>query len=116
MGKPAAKKGDQIVGVDQHTMPGPPPQPLTFPFLGDLSGGLSNNVNIQKSPAATKGSTAFTKVSHPNASNLGTINEGSQTVFINHIAAARDGDSATTCDELGRPGKVKATGAVLIGD
>jgi uncharacterized Zn-binding protein involved in type VI secretion len=116
MGQPAAKQGDKITAIDQHTLPGTPPQVVQIPFAGALEGGLSNNVNIQGMPAATVGSTALTKPPHPTGSSLGTIREGSTTVFINGKKAARNGDSATTCDEAGKPGTVVATGTVLIGD
>lgn len=115
MGQPAAKKDDEIMGTDQHTIPGTPPQVLTFLFIGPLSGGLSVNVSIEGKSAAVQGSTAITRVVHPTGSNLGTIAGGSQTVLINGKPAARNGDRATTCDELGRPGQVVASGTVLIG-
>ncbi len=113
MGQPAAKQGDQIVAVDTHIVmvpapPAPPvPTPLPHPFAGQISGGLSTNVKIMGKPAAVAGSTADNSPSHlptaPGASfqkppaNKATIQQGSQTVMINHKPAARAGDKALTC-------------------
>ena len=51
MGVPAAKQGDQVVGVCTHTVMvpspgGPVPTPLPHPFSGMLNNGLSTNVMI----------------------------------------------------------------------
>lgn len=130
MGQPAAKNGDQIVGVDIHiimisTPGGPVPTPLPHPFTGVIDGELSSDVNIIGQPAATVGSTATNTPSHiplggpfqSPPSNSGTIEMGSQTVNINGKAAARMGDMATTCnDPSDLPlGTVIAAGTVLIG-
>ncbi|MDL1982662.1 MAG: PAAR domain-containing protein [Deltaproteobacteria bacterium] len=130
MGQPAAKNGDQIVGVDIHiimisTPGGPVPTPLPHPFTGVIDGELSSDVNIIGQPAATAGSKATNTPSHiplggpfqSPPSNSGTIEMGSQTVNINGKAAARMGDMATTCnDPSDLPvGTVIAAGTVLIG-
>jgi uncharacterized Zn-binding protein involved in type VI secretion len=131
MGAPAAKQGDQVVGVDTHIVmvPGTPPTPtaLPHPFSGLLNGGLSTDVKIEKKAAAVVGSTADNTPPHiPTApgtafqkppSNKATIQQGSTTVKINGKAAARAGDPALTCnDPADAPnGTVVAVGTVLIG-
>ena len=130
MGQPAAKEGDQVVGVDTHiimisTPGGPVPTPLPHPFSGQIDGDLSPDVNIMGKAAATVGSTASNSPPHtpqggpfqsPPA-NSATVENGSQTVKINGKAAARLGDVATTCnDPSDAPvGTVIAAGTVLIG-
>jgi hypothetical protein len=69
MGKPAAKKGDKVAGLDTHivmvsTPAGPMPTPMPMPFNGTVSDGLSADVLIEKKPAATKGSTAENSPEH----------------------------------------------------
>lgn len=132
MGQPAAKEGDQIVGVDTHIVmvpaaPSPIPTPLPHPFAGSINGELSSDVNIMGKPAATVDSTADNSPAHiatpPGTSfqsppaNKGTITMGSQTVKINGKAAARNGDTAETCnDPADAPvGTVIAVGTVMIG-
>jgi uncharacterized Zn-binding protein involved in type VI secretion len=129
MGPPAAKQGDQITATDTHLVVTPDstvPKPMTFPFAGPLSGGLSNDVKIMGKPAAVKGSTADNTPPHqlqPPASfatppsNKGTIKSGSQTVTINGKSAARHGDPAETCNDPVdvAVGTVKAEGTVMIG-
>ena len=133
MGQPAAKQGDQITAVDIHIVmvpapPGPPvPTPLPHPFGGIIDGGLSTDVNIMGLPAATVGSTATNTPPHlptpPGTAfqmppmNSARIVRGSATVFMNGKAAARSGDTATTCnDPVDQPiGTVVAAGTVLIG-
>ncbi len=94
--KPAAKKGDQIVGVDTHIImipapPGPPvPTPLPHPFSGIIDNGLSSSVNIMGMPAATVDSTASNTPPHiPQGGpfqkppdNKATIKMGSFNVLI----------------------------------
>src|SRR6266850_5580163 len=131
MGLPAAKQGDQIIAVDTHIVmvpasPSPPvPTPLPHPFAGIINGALSANVNIMGLPAATVDSTADNTPAHiptppGNAfqkppGNRATIKIGSATVRINGKAAARTGDTATTCnDPADMPiGIVVAAGTVL---
>lgn len=132
MGMPAAKQGDQVVGVDTHivmvpAVPSPTPTPLPHPFAGLLDGGLSQNVKIMGKAAATVDSTATNQPPHiptppgtgfqKGPSNKATIKVGSLTVKINGKAAARAGDTAETCnDPADLPvGKVVAVGTVLIG-
>jgi len=130
MGQPAAKKGDQITAVDTHIVivPGAPqPQPLPHPFAGIINDALSSDVNIMGMPAATVDSTADNTPPHvptpPGASfqkapsNKATIKLGSPTVKINGKMAARNGDTAETCnDPQDLPvGTVVAVGTVLIG-
>ena len=132
MGQPAAKQGDQILATDTHIVmvpaaPSPVPTPLPHPFVGIINGGLSSDVNIMDMPAATVDSTADNSPVHvatpPGTSfqapptNKGTIKIGSPTVKINGKMAARNGDTAETCnDPSDLPvGTVMATGTVLIG-
>lgn len=130
MGQPAAKQGDQIVGVDTHIIMipspgGPVPTPLPHPFSGILDGSLSTDVKIMGMAAATLNSTATNTPPHiPQGgpfqappSNRGQIIMGSATVLINGKGAARNGDTANTCnDPADMPvGSVIAVGTVLIG-
>jgi len=133
MGQPAAKKGDQVMAVDTHIVmvpapPGPPvPTPLPHPFAGVISDGLSSDVNIMGMPAATVDSTADNTPQHiatpPGTSfqappsNKATIKMGSPTVKINGKMAARNGDTAETCNDPSNlpVGTVIAVGTVMIG-
>lgn len=133
MGQPAAKQGDQIIATDTHIVmvpapPGPPvPTPLPHPFIGIINGNLSADVKIMGMAAATVDSTADNTPPHiptppgtafqnPPA-NKATIKIGSPTVKINGKMAARNGDTAETCnDPADLPvGQVIAVGTVLIG-
>jgi uncharacterized Zn-binding protein involved in type VI secretion len=132
MGQPAAKEDDKIVAVDTHIVLVPSPTgavPTLLPhaFTGTIDGNLSGDVNIMGKKAATVDSTARNSPAHmptpPGTSfqtppaNKGTIKTGSTTVNINGKAAARNGDTAETCnDPKDLPvGKVVAAGTVLIG-
>ncbi len=130
MGQPAAKQGDQITASDTHIFMipspgGPIPTPLPSPFLGFINGNLSNNVKIMGMLAATQGSTADNVPPHiPQGgpfqkppSNKGQIITGSPTVMINGKPAARNSDTAQTCnDPVDAPvGTVIAVGTVMIG-
>lgn len=130
MGQPAAKKGDQIIATDTHVvmMPspgGPVPTPLPHPFTGQIDDGLSEDVKIDGQPAAVVGSKASNMPSHiPQGGPFQTppkdkaeIQMGSTSVFINGKAAARNGDTALTCnDPADAPvGTVIAVGTVNIG-
>lgn len=133
MGQPAAKQGDQIVAIDIHIVmvpapPSPPvPIPLPHPFVGIISGGLSSDVKIMGKPAAMVDSTADNTPPHiptppgiafqKPPTNKGTIVIGSPTVKINGKAAARNGDSANTCNDPSDlpAGTVLAFGTVFIG-
>ncbi len=104
---------------------GPVPTPLPHPFTGQLDGGLSTDVNIEGKPAAVLGTTATNTPSHipqggpfQNPPTIqATIQPGSGTVMINGKPAARNGDTALTCnDPADLPvGTVIAVGAVMIG-
>lgn len=130
MGQPAAKKGDQIIGTDTHIVMipspgGPVPTPLPHPFTGQIDDALSSDVNIDGQPAAVVGSKASNLPSHiPQGGPFQTppkdkaeIQMGSSSVFINGKAAARNGDTALTCnDPADAPvGTVIAVGTVNIG-
>jgi len=133
MGQPAAKQGDQIVATDTHIVmvpqpTGPPvPTPLPHPFAGILNAGLSTDVKIMGLAAATVDSVADNTPPHvptpPGTSfqkppsNKATVKVGSPTVKINGKMAARNGDTAATCnDPADLPvGKIIAVGTVLIG-
>jgi uncharacterized Zn-binding protein involved in type VI secretion len=130
MGQPAAKQGDRVMATDTHIIlvpspGGPVPTPIPHPFIGQLDGGLSPDVNIEGKPAACQGSTATNSPAHipqggpfqsPPA-NRATIETGSGSVRVNGKPAARLGDTAKTCnDPADLPvGTVVATGTVLIG-
>jgi uncharacterized Zn-binding protein involved in type VI secretion len=128
MGQPAAKQGDRITGVDIHIIlvPAvvPVPTPVPHPFAGVIDGGLSGNVKVMGQPAATVGSTATNQPHIPIGgsfskppTNRGTIITGSGTVLINGKPAARNGDTALTCnDPVDLPnGTVVSVGTVLVG-
>jgi uncharacterized Zn-binding protein involved in type VI secretion len=128
MGQPAAKKDDQVVGTDMHLVQPPgasAPVLLPHPFSGKLDGQLSSDVNIMGKPAATVDSTATNSPAHvpqggtfvkPPA-NRATVRMGSPTVKINGKMAARNGDTAMTCnDPADAPmGTIIASGSVNIG-
>ncbi len=130
MGQPAAKRSDRIVATDTHIVlvaspGGEVPTPMPHPFNGLINGQLSRDVKIMGQPAAVVGSTAANTPPHVpqggrfqrNPSNRGEIITGSRTVFINGKPAARNNDTARTCnDPADMPvGKVVAAGTVLIG-
>lgn len=130
MGMPAAKQGDKIMATDIHIIlipvgTGTVPTPLPHPFVGIINGSLSQDVKIMGMPAATVDSTASNTPPHiPQGgsfqsppSNKATIKMGSTTVKINGKMAARNGDTAMTCnDPTDLPsGTVIAVGTVLIG-
>lgn len=128
MGQPAAKQGDRINATDMHLIqpPGPTsPVIVPHPFMGIIDGGLSTDVNIMGMPAATMNSTATNTPPHiPQGgsfikppTNRATIMIGSPTVFINGRMAARNADTAMTCnDPADLPvGTIVAVGTVFIG-
>jgi uncharacterized Zn-binding protein involved in type VI secretion len=133
VGQPAAKQGDEITASDTHIVmvPAPPSPPvpteLAHPFDGIINGALSSDVNIMGKPAATVNSTADNIPPHAPAApgstfksqpaNKATIKTGSATVKINGKMAARNGDTAITCnDPVDLPaGTVVAKGTVFIG-
>jgi uncharacterized Zn-binding protein involved in type VI secretion len=104
---------------------GPVPTPLPHPFTGVIDDALSSDVKIEGKPAAVQGSTATNTPAHipqggpfqkPPA-NRATIQMGSATVLINGKPAARNGDTALTCnDPADLPaGTIVAVGTVFIG-
>jgi uncharacterized Zn-binding protein involved in type VI secretion len=123
MPKPAAKKDDTITATDTHLVSG---SPTSLPFKGIIDGNLSPNVLVEHRPAAMVDSTATNTPPHAAPpgqtfdnppTNRGTIIQGSSTVLINWRAAARDGDTAKTCnDPEDLPdGHVGATSTVIVG-
>jgi uncharacterized Zn-binding protein involved in type VI secretion len=130
MRQPAAKQGDKITAIDTHIIlipspVGPVPTPTPNPFNGIIDGELSPDVNIEGRPAATVMSTATNIPPHiplggPFAvppKNRAQIILGSSTVLINGKSAARNGDTALTCnDPADLPvGKVVALSKVFLG-
>jgi uncharacterized Zn-binding protein involved in type VI secretion len=131
VGPPAAKQGDKVVGTDIHIIMvpspgGPVPTPTPLPFNGTITTNLSTDVFIEGKPAATVQSGATNMPPHIPAggpfqkppSNQGKIIVGSTGVFINGKPAARQGDTAMTCnDPVDAPtGTVMAVGTVFIGE
>ncbi len=132
MGQPAAKQGDQVIATDTHIVMVPAgtsmvPTPLPHPFVGVIQGGLSSDVKIMGKGAATVDSTADNSPAHTPTppgttfqkppSNKATIKVGSPTVKINGKMAARNGDTAMTCNDPSDlpAGAVVAVGTVMIG-
>lgn len=127
MGSPAAKQGDRIIATDMHLIQ-PPSGPTVMtphPYSGQLDGGLCQSVLIMGAPAATVDSTASNSPAHQPIggdfvsppSNKSKIVMGSASVKIGGKAAARNGDTANTCNHPGDlpVGTVVASGSVLIG-
>lgn len=130
MGQPAARQGDRVVATDIHIVMipspgGPVPTPLPHPFAGQLDGKLSGDVMIAGKPAAVQGSTATNTPAHvpqggPFQSppkNRAEVLTGSATVRINGKPAARNGDTAMTCNDPSDlpAGTVVAAGTVMVG-
>lgn len=133
MGQPAAKKGDQVVGLDTHILMipspgGPVPTPTPMPFSGMLDGALSSDVMADNQPIAVEGSTASNMPSHIPAggpfqkppANKGTVQtgSGSATVLANNKPVAKNTSTVMTCnDPADAPnGNVIAVGTVFVGD
>lgn len=131
MGQPAATEGSMVLAVDTHIVlipspGGPIPTPLPTPFSGQIRGGTVASVRIMGKPAAVVGSTADNLPQHVPAGgpfqtppqNRATIQTGSASVLIGGKAAARNLDTATTCDDVAPTapkGQVVAAGTVLFG-
>lgn len=128
MGQTLAKQDDQVIATDTHLVRvGKSYVPLPHPFNGIIDGGLSADVNVMGKPAATVNSTATNTPAHtptsPGSSFLrppkdeATIIAGSGSVFINGKPAARNNDTALTCnDPADLPvGTVVAVGTVKAG-
>ena len=127
---PVAKATDKIVAVCTHVLlipspGGPVPTPTPMPYNGIINSNTSPNVLIGGLPAATVGSMATNTPPHIPAGGpfanplaaggLGTISMGSTSVLINNKPAARAGDQATICSDVGNPGLVVAVGTVIAG-
>lgn len=130
MGKPVAKQGDKVVGLDTHIVlvsspGGPVPTTLPSPFSGPLSQELSGTVCVDNAPAATVGSQAQNTPPHipvggpfqKSPSNKATVKQGSSTVFADDRAIARSSDPAECCNDPSdaQTGHVVAAGTVLAG-
>lgn len=132
MGQPAAKDGDQVVGIDTHVVlvpagPSLVPTPLPHPFTGKLTSGLAASVQVEGKGAAVLGSTAQHTAGHvptpPGTSfqsppsNQGTVQTGSATVLVEGKGLARSGDTVMTCnDPADAPvSTIVAAGTVLVG-
>ncbi|MFI7124741.1 PAAR domain-containing protein [Nonomuraea sp. NPDC050153] len=129
----AARRDDQVTGVDSHIVlvpsaSGTVPTPLPHPFAGKLGDALSGDVQIEGRDAATVGSVAPNQPKHvptpPGTSfqrtpaNRGTVAGGSDTVLINGRKAARIGDPVRTCNDPADRNAgtiVSGSGTVLIG-
>jgi uncharacterized Zn-binding protein involved in type VI secretion len=128
MGMPAAKRGDRVLAFDTHQIVSGGATSLVpmHPFTGVIDGGLSPDVTIEGKAAATVDSTATNTPRHiplggtfaKEPSNQAKIVRGSGSVTINGKRAARNGDSAETCnDPKDLPvGTVVATSKVIVGD
>jgi uncharacterized Zn-binding protein involved in type VI secretion len=129
MGQPAANQGDKVVAMDTHIIlvpspGGPVPTPIPHPFNGMIDASLSANVMVMGLPAATLGSVADNLPPHipiggsfsKPPTNKAQIITGSPTVMINGKPAARNGDTALTCnDPVDLPnGTVVAIGTVMV--
>lgn len=132
MGAPAANGSSMVTATDTHIVMvpspgGPVPTPLPHVFSGTINGGLVSSVKIGGQPAAVVGSTAASSPAHiptpPGTgfqkppSNQGSVFIGSVTVKIGGQAAARNGDTVTTCnDPADAPvGQIIAAGTVMVG-
>ncbi len=113
MGKAAAKKGDQIIGIDIHIVLipvpiiGTLPTPLPNPFLGKITKGVSANVFVNNKNAATFGSKAKNVPPHipiggpfqKPPKNESQVLIASSSVYINNKPAARDLDVCLDCND-----------------
>jgi uncharacterized Zn-binding protein involved in type VI secretion len=132
MGAPAANGSSMVTATDTHIVMvpsagGPVPTPLPHVFSGTINGGLVSSVKIGGQPAAVVGSTAANSPAHiptpPGTtfqkppSNQASVFMGSATVKIGGQAAARHGDTVTTCnDPADAPvGQIVAAGTVMVG-
>ncbi len=110
---PAAKQGDQVIGIDTHIIMipspgGPVPTPLPHPFAGIIDGGLSSSVKIMGMPAATVNSTASNTPPHiPQGgpfqkppTNKAEIILGSTDVFIGNGGGGGGGGGGGSSTEV----------------
>ncbi len=114
MGKPAAKLGDSVVGVDKHVIlvPAPPGAPIPTPFPHPFNGKITSNVSSNVLTNGQGAATVFTKVTNtpphvpmgpgpfgpPPPMNDGIVMKGSSTVLINNKPASTLSDDVSTCD------------------
>jgi len=132
VGAPVANGSSMVTATDSHIVMvpspgGPVPVPLPHVFSGPINGGLVHSVKIGGQPAAVVGSTAASSPPHiptpPGTafqkppSNQGTVFMGSATVKVGGQAAARNGDTVTTCnDPADLPvGQIVSAGTVVVG-
>jgi uncharacterized Zn-binding protein involved in type VI secretion len=127
MGQPAARQGDLVTASDTHlvSVGGAPPTSVVLPFQAPLTDGLSPDVRIGGLPAAVLGSGGTNSPPHVPGpglftrppTNRATVQTASTPVRINNRFAARNGDTALTCnDPVDMPiGTVVAGGTVSIG-
>jgi uncharacterized Zn-binding protein involved in type VI secretion len=131
MGQPVATQGSLVMAMDTHIVMipspgGPVPTPVPMPFNGQITGGTVSTVLIMGKPAAVIGSTADNVPPHipiggpfqVPPQNAGTVHTGSATVLVGGKGIARNGDTATTCDDIAPAapkGQVIAVGTVLAG-
>ena len=133
MGKPGAKKGDQIVSVtpgDVHIIMipspgGPVPTPIPHPCASMIKDKVAGKVKVMGQPGAVKGSISKHTPPHipmgpgpfqkPPA-NKGEIVTASSNVFYEGKEAAMLGDTAKMCtDPSDTPvGKVIGTAAMVL--
>jgi uncharacterized Zn-binding protein involved in type VI secretion len=112
VGKPVAKKDDQVVGIDTHivmvnTPGGAIPTPMPSPFSGKLTDNLSSTVFVDGQPVAVVGSAAENRPSHVaiggffqnTPANKGKISSTSGTTFADDKGIARQGDPVECCND-----------------
>jgi uncharacterized Zn-binding protein involved in type VI secretion len=128
MHKAAATVGDTANGdkTVQHagTLSGQSVSPPCV-FSATIDQKVSANVFFDKRAAATTDSTAAGSLTdvdpmpespNPDKAEKATLNSGSGTVFVNNVAAVRDGDGVTACGgKTGGKVAVTQTSTVLIG-
>ncbi len=112
------------MGMDTHdvVIPGVGPVPTPVPFTGVVDAQLSEDVFADHQAVAIQGSTATNTPPHvaPNGtfanppSNQASIVASSASVYVNGELIARNGDTATTCNdpEDAPNGSVVAAGTV----
>ncbi len=124
-GLPAARSGDQIIGIDTHiimipTLLGPIPVPLPFPFSGRIDAGVSTSVLIGGNPAAVQGSTATNTPRHPlpgpawflnPPTNHSRVVGGSPNVLIGGVSPGEPGNSGTLGSDGVSAGAAAARGS-----
>ena len=130
MGKPVAKQGDRVVGIDTHIVlvpvpGGTIPTPMPLAFSGSLEDSLSTTMSIDNKRVALKGSGATNTPAHipiggsfqKPPSNRATVSNGSSTVFVDNKALARANDTAQCCSDPNDQdtGHIVAVGTTFAG-